>query len=427
MKGLSIRPRHYTSGKIRYEYRVETATINGKRNWITKGGFKTKGEASRAGREALRQYENTGAIITRSEISFADFLATWLSVDCVDLKETTLSNYKKIIKNNINPMLGAYRINALSKELLQGFINDMFDTGRSINSLSVYKAILSKALRYAVDTHYLQYNPADRLKIPQNRTPRVQTEQLERIYIPKEKMLEIFARFPEGSTAHIPLRLGYECGLRIGEAFALTWDNVDFKHKTITISKQIQWHADKSRSSLDKLKHNGSPKCGNGYWYFCAPKYKSFRTIEITDELANLLQREYEKQQAFADILKNEFQRYYAVDAPSLKRIEKDVPISTTFGSGCEVMFVCRNDLGKYTQPRTMQHTSRVIRETIIQGFNYHSLRHTHATMLAENQVNTRYIMTRLGHKKEFVTIEVYTHTTDTMREQGRAMINSIF
>ena len=50
----------------------------------------------------------------------------------------------------------------------------------------------------------------------------------------------IILRFPEGHSCHIPLMLGYHCGLRLGEAFALTWDDINFDNNTISINKQVQ-------------------------------------------------------------------------------------------------------------------------------------------------------------------------------------------
>lgn len=40
-----------------WEYRFEVASVNGKRQWISKSGFGTKGEAKREGKQAQRLYE----------------------------------------------------------------------------------------------------------------------------------------------------------------------------------------------------------------------------------------------------------------------------------------------------------------------------------------------------------------------------------
>ena len=83
---------------------------------------------------------------------------------------------------------------------------------------------------------------------------------------------------------------------------------------------------------------------------------------------------------------------------------------------------------GSYITSRTMQHTSRVIHNNLkIKDFDYHSLRHTHATVLLENNAPLKYIQARLGHKKIDVTLNVYQHLTDNLRQTGIDVLNEIF
>lgn len=77
--------------------------------------------------------------------------------------------------------------------------------------------------------------------------------------------------------------------------------------------------------------------------------------------------------------------------------------------------------------PRTMQNVNRCIRKEISEEFDFHSLRKTHATMLAELGVNQKYIQTRLGHTNLEMTFDVYECTTDLMRQQGREVLNTIY
>ena len=51
MSELRLRKRNST-----WEYSFEGARINGKRKTISKGGFRTKGEASAAGVKAMNEY-----------------------------------------------------------------------------------------------------------------------------------------------------------------------------------------------------------------------------------------------------------------------------------------------------------------------------------------------------------------------------------
>ena len=55
---------------------------------------------------------------------------------------------------------------------------------------------------------------------------------------------------------------------------------------------------------------------------------------------------------------------------------------------------------------------------------DYHSLRHTHTTMLLSAGANIKAVQERLGHKKLDITLDVYTHVTDEMREKTLEILN---
>ena len=92
----------------------------------------------------------------------------------------------------------------------------------------------------------------------------------------------------------------------------------------------------------------------------------------------------------------------------------KTQPAITITKTDKEIHFVCVREDGTYITPRTMQHTSRVIHNELnIKEFDFHSLRHTHATVLLERGAPLKYIQQRLGHKKIDITLNVYQHQTD--------------
>lgn len=311
MIDLCIRKRFTTKGVV-YEYRFEIASINGKRKWMTKSGFKTITDARKAGKLAMAQYENYGQVV-KDQISVADFLDEWFEKDCmVDLKATTLTNYRKIVDNILKPELGALRLRSLTREQLQTLLTDIYDLGYSKNSLITIKAVLTKSMNYAVDNHYIVYSPAVRLKIPRNRIPQVPTRSTPHFFIRAETMKKIFERFPARSSAYIPLKLGYECGLRLGEVFGLCWEDVDLDAKVIHINRQVQWLSVRERNLYENLSQNGSPNGEEGYWYFSAPKYDSYRTIEISDRLAEVLSSARKAQKKSEEFYEDYYQRYYA-------------------------------------------------------------------------------------------------------------------
>ena len=245
------------------------------------------------------------------------------------------------------------------------------------------------------------------VKLPSTRAkPAIPFRSEPHIYIDKGMIEKIFERFPEGSSAHIPLMLGYKCGLRLGEAFGLVWSDIDFEKGTLAVNRQVQWQS-------------GRKEHGNGYWYFSEPKYNSFRTISLDNALIDLLKREKQRQDRAAE--------YYADKYIHLFEGDNSRELNTD-GKGVEIYPICRRENGEYIQSRVMQHTSMIIHTQLgCEDFDFHSLRHTHATNLAEAGANPKYVQARLGHKNIQVTMQVYQHTSDTIIEQGNNVLRNMY
>lgn len=85
-----------------------------------------------------------------------------------------------------------------------------------------------------------------------------------------------------------------------------------------------------------------------------------------------------------------------------------------------------RRESGKFADPHNMQHVSKVARNELgMKKFDYHSLRHTHATILAEKGASPKYVQNRLGHKNIQVTMQIYQHLTEKMSEEGAALLDT--
>lgn len=382
----------------KWQYQFEAASINGTRKQISKSGFKTKKEALSAGIKALDEYNNCGLTFTPNEISFSDYLDFWIKEYAeINLKDTSIENYKKKIKIHIKPNLGIYKLKNLSPAILQSFINKKFNEGYSRNTLLVLKGILSGSLRYAVEPlQYIKYNPMNSVKLPLKRAiPKIPTRKNEREIVTTEQFNKIIERFPYGTPAYLPLQLAYRCGLRLGEAFAITWSDIDFSKKTLTINKQVQWQ--------------------NNFWQFNPPKYDSTRIIDLDNIMLDILKK-YKTQQKKDKL-------YYGNRYTTLK-INSKKQINTEDGEDIDLINIREN--GTYAHPRIMQHCFRVIHYKLnYPNIDYHTLRHTHATMLLSSGVNVKVIQERLGHKKLDITLDVYSHVTDSMRNESLKIINT--
>lgn len=200
---------------------------------------------------------------------------------------------------------------------------------------------------------------------------------------------------------------GYKCGLRLGEAFAVSWSDIDFDNKTLTVQRQVQWH-EKDKNDINS----------KGYWYFTAPKYESFRTISLDNELSELLQRSKAKQDRAKVYYEDLYIHNYITDHSR---------ILNSTGEGEELDLVVVRESGEFIQPRIMQHTSHIIHTKLnYPEFDFHSLRHTHCSMLLEAGASPKYVQERLGHKNIQVTMQIYQHLTEGMSKQGDAILNPI-
>lgn len=381
----------------KWQYQFEAATIDGNRKQITKSGFRTKKEALEAGTKALAEYNNCGLTFIPSEISFNDYLDYWIKEYAqVNLKSTTVENYKKKIRLYIKPKLGIYKLKSLTPAILQTFINKKFNEGFSRNTLLVLKGILSGALNYAVEPlGYIKFSPMAAVRLPLPRAvPDTPTRKKEKLIVTEEQMQKILERFPFGHSSYLPLQLAYRCGLRLGEAFAITWEDINFENKTLDINKQVQWK--------------------DNYWYFTDTKYKSDRIIDLDDFILNILNK-YKVQKLKDKIYYGE--HYTKLKVNAKKQINEI--------SGLEIHLINIRENGTYIQPRVMQHCFHIIHHKLgYEKLDYHSLRHSHATMLLSRGANIKSVQERLGHKNMDMTLNVYAHVTDEMRKMTLEILN---
>ena len=369
--------------KPNWEWRFEIYSA-GKRKNYSKAGFETKADAMTAGVKALAEYNDGGRLHTPSELTVEEYMQEWLEKYVrVNLRRKTEESYSGIIKNHITPALGNYKLNSLNPGKIQEFLNGLKDQGYSRRHIVNIHSTLSNALNFAIyPLEYIKTNPAKFVKIP-----KIEREPRKRIILDSEDWKRIIQRFPFGNKYHVPLMVGYYTGMRIGEVFALTWEDIDFENNEIKISKSIN-------------------RLPNGNWGFGFPKTKSsVRTVKFGETLCALLKREKRRQNE--NILRyGEFYTFHELNDSRL--------IPARHGA---VKLLCVNEDGSFVTTDSFKYCSRVIHHELKIEFDFHSLRHTHATILVENGAPIKDVQERLGHEKIETTLQTYVHNTEDQRQ----------
>ena len=402
-----------------WEYRFEGAKVDGKRKHISKAGFKTKKEAEIAGTKALAEYNNAGLHFEPSNMSYADYLDYWfdnyVKVSC---KYNTQIAYTGIIENHLKPALGMYRLKSLTPMQLQEYVNQKFKNGLKKATLKNIMGVLAGSLSYAVlPAQLLRSSPADHVKYPKLSSER---SEVNRTIISLDDFNKMIDRFEKGNPFRYALLIGFYTGLRIGEVFALTWDDIDFREGTLDVNKQVY----KRNYGVDVrqvMKQKGK-KEEKSAWYFGSTKSPaSVRKIKIGATLIAEL-KEYRKIQLehmmlygeyYTQIFKKEEKDEKGNTIHRLIEVEKSVPVSLP-----QANLIMRKENGQYTSTDSFKYASRVIHyELGISKFNFHSLRHTHATKLIENGISPKAVQARLGHENIETTLQTYVHNTDAMEQ----------
>lgn len=185
-------------------------------------------------------------------------------------------------------------------------------------------------------------------------------------------------------------------GLRIGEALALKWKNIDFDNKTIKVEQAITQTLkfDEQGNVKDRTTVIGDTKTA------C-----SVRDIPVTDIVLETLKQWKEKQS---------------------KRQETNPNVTAILTA--PTSFVFANDNGGYrTYYGTRVIFDRFKRRNGLNKYHihFHGLRHTFSNMLFEMNENPKVIQQLLGHRDVKTTITVYNSVNSEYVREATDRLNT--
>lgn len=342
---------------------INAVTLKQRR--IVRKGFKTKREALEAERY-LRSVE-------LKEKSFS----TKITIDMLYQllkEEDEINNRKKSYidtqENNYNKHIKDYfskvdNIDKLTYEDIYQFREDLREKNArnsekklSPNTINKIIVLLKKILDVGLKKGYYKEHPVGLLK-------KLPIEKRKMQFWTVKEFKHFLSLFKDDEyNLELLFTVLFFTGLRLGEALALTWKDIEFFTSTIHVSKSMYVNKGEEHISSTKTK-------------------SGTRRIIINKKLIETLEK-WKKEQT-------ERLREFSTDTEKLQ-VFQDSPITLT-----------KNSIEK-------QYKKILARDSSLKKIRIHDFRHSHASLLINQGEDYLIVKERLGHASITTTIDTYSH-----------------
>ncbi|WP_303790717.1 tyrosine-type recombinase/integrase [Ruminococcus flavefaciens] len=188
-----------------------------------------------------------------TSMTFGEYILDWLyNVKANELKPSSFDRKEQTVKYQVIPHIGDIDMHNLSAEDIQKMINALKKEYSYSTIKKAYECV-NACLKYAVKRRFLPYNVAESVVIPKNLEREISDVQCFTDDKVEKIEKEAVRCYKNGKRIY---RMGeiviliVNTGLRIGEALALEWSDINFRKKTLKVRKNMVYV--KSRSDNGK-------------------------------------------------------------------------------------------------------------------------------------------------------------------------------
>ncbi|WP_147535657.1 tyrosine-type recombinase/integrase [Bacillus marasmi] len=367
--------KYQTKEGLRWLFKMYTTPDpeTGEKKQTTRRGFKTKKEAMAAAIK-LEQEVASGVMINNCSLTYEEVFNQWFANHIKTIKTSTRKTIESKFRTHILPRFGKLKIKDISKAYCQKMINDVADTIASVNDIKIQA---NQVFKYAVKMDIISRNPMEHVSIPKQQKEQLNEEDEadERNYWTKDEVRRFLSTSQKEISFrdHVLFHLLIYTGARKGELLALTWGDIDFEVGSIRLWKTLFQT--------------------NGQHLFQTPKTKeSKRLISLDTQTLTLLKKW------------------------RISQIKEELAHGET-NSGNNVVFT-RDDGTPLRLAYLNEKLNSLIKKHDLHPITIHGLRHTHASLLFEAGASIKEVQERLGHTDIQMTMNIYTHVTNTLKEQ---------
>lgn len=319
----------------------------------------------------LRKKIAEGAYTKNKNLTLDKYYEEWKKARRGTIKGNTALGNENRYRKHISPALGNRKIVDIERReivLLQQMLAEKYENS-TVNGIIVQ---LKTILNDAVTEGIISRNPANGLKLL--KVEKKATETYHRALTEEEQ--KVFIEYVSKEWHYELIALLLCTGMRIGEASALTWNDIDYFNNVIHVNKTVTRTADGKYTV-------GSPKSKTG-----------IRDIPMNDTIKAVLKSQKQKQQRYngniSKFSQNVFENIYGghvYNASVNKAISET--IKRMKADGIE-----------------------------IEHFSAHALRDTFATRYIEQGGSAQVLKTILGHSSLAMTMDLYSHVMPNTKQK---------
>lgn len=329
---------------------------------------RTKGEILQKLDQA-RSDARSGLAVEPSRLTVGEFIDNWMTTSAEQrLRPTTRVTYDSLIKKHLKPHLGGVRLSHLDHLKLEAWQAALTRGKVSVRTRRSAFVLLGTILKRGVRLGLIARNPLERVEKPRPEAVEIQVLSPDQV----RKLLEK----AKGHRHEALFVLAVTTGARQGELFGLEWRDVDLDAGVLTIQRTLIEAAGKISVGPPKTK-------------------SSRRSVELP---ANAV-----------EALRAHRRRQPATPHPTA-RIFLD-----TEGK----------PLRKSNFIRREWHP--LLEKAELPKVKFHSLRHTHVTILLAAGGNLRAVSERVGHSRTSTTSDVYAHSVQGMQRELVEKLDRVF
>jgi integrase len=315
-----------------------------------------------------------GEHVDPSRMTVREWLDLWVATTRAEVAPKTHERYAEITRCYLLPALGHLRLQKLTPgDIAKAYAH--FDRDPSPRTRRHIHRILKSALKRAVEQQSLARNPADAI----TRLPKVERRPITTLTAEQSRQLLTAIKH---TTTYWPVLLALATGMRRGEILALRWGNVDLERGAVCV--------------VESLEHTRQ-----GGLRFKSTKTEKARAVTLP-------------QFALDELRRWKLEQAQALLALGVKQGPRTL--------------VCGRQDGEPKQPESLTHEfTYLIGRAGVPKVRFHDLRHSHATQLLAAGVHPKIVQERLGHSTITVTMDLYSHVSDTIQADAVARLDAAY